>query len=198
MGFSKSGELRVAIVGCGQIADGHVSEIQKIAGAEVVAVCDLERLMAEQLAVRYGVAAHYDDFAEMLRREQPDVVHIATPPASHLPLALQALAAGCHLLVEKPFALDYADAVRRVAAAAQAKRQLPISHPYHFDPPAEELRQLVAAGTLGDLVHLESWYGYNLDGPFGKVVLASPDHWGDRVSGKLVQNNIHQLLCTVI
>jgi len=194
---SKSQELRVAIVGCGQIADGHVSEIQKIAGAEVVAVCDLERLMAEQLAVRYGVASFYDDFTEMLRREQPDVVHIATPPASHLPLALEALAAGCHLLVEKPFTLDYADSVKLVDAAEQAGRKLTISHTYHFDPPAEELRRLVAAGTLGELVHLESFYGYNLNGPFGKVILASPDHWVHRLPGKLFQNNINHLLCKV-
>ena len=195
--MGRAQELRVAIVGCGQIADGHVSEIQKIAGARVAAVCDLELLMAEQLAVRYGIDSYYDDFDELLRREQPDVVHIATPPASHLPLALQAIAGGCHLLVEKPFALDYADSAKIIAAAEQAGRQLTISHTYHFDPPAEQLREMVAAGTLGELVHLESWYGYNLDGPFGKVIMGTPDHWVHRLPGKLFQNNINHLLCKV-
>src|SRR5947209_14741225 len=72
--------LRVAIVGCGKIADGHVETIRHIAGARVVAVCDLEPLMAEQLAVRYGVPGFYGDFTQLLERERPDVVHITTPP----------------------------------------------------------------------------------------------------------------------
>src|SRR5262245_48032130 len=77
--------LRVAVVGCGKIADGHVQEIQKLAGrAQLVAVCDKELLIAEQLARRYGVARHYDDLAQLLEREQPDVVHVTTPPQSHL------------------------------------------------------------------------------------------------------------------
>ena len=79
--------LRVAIVGCGKIADAHVEEVGKIAGARVAAVCDRELLMAEQLAVRYGVASHYDDFARLLDEIRPDVVHITTPPQSHLALA---------------------------------------------------------------------------------------------------------------
>ena len=79
--------LRVAIVGCGKIADGHAQEIQKLTDqARLVAVCDREMLLAEQLARRYGIPGQYDDFTRLLEREKPDVVHIATPPQSHLPL----------------------------------------------------------------------------------------------------------------
>jgi len=186
--------LRSVLVGCGQIADGHVGEVQKLDTGEMVAVCDLEILMAEQLARRFGIGAWYDDFDAMLERHHPDVVHIATPPASHLALARKALDAGCHVYMEKPFALTYAEAVEIVERAERAGKKLTIGHNAHFDPPALELRRLIADGVIGDPVHVESWFGYNLDGPFGRVLLGSADHWVHRLPGKLFQNNINHML----
>jgi len=72
--------LKIAIVGCGKIADAHVEEIAKISTARLVAVCDLEPIMAEQLAMRYQVPHWYSDVQAMLDAEKPDVVHITTPP----------------------------------------------------------------------------------------------------------------------
>src|SRR5687768_7644952 len=119
--------LKVALVGCGKIADGHVEEIQKMpAKASVVAVCDLERLMAEQLAARYGIPAYYDDLEQMLERERPDVVHITTPPASHLPLAIRCIDAGCHVFVEKPIAPTHPEAVQIIDHARARNSKLTI------------------------------------------------------------------------
>ncbi len=75
-----------------------------------VAACDVEGLMAEQLALRFGIPEHFDNFDTMLRKVNPDVVHITTPPQYHVPLAESAMAAGCHVFVEKPLALNYRDA----------------------------------------------------------------------------------------
>src|SRR4051812_49139913 len=72
--------LRIGIVGCGKIADAHLEQIRALGRGEVVAVCDSEPLMAEQLAVRMNVPARYTDFAAMLAGERLDVVHVATPP----------------------------------------------------------------------------------------------------------------------
>lgn len=187
-------ELKVALVGCGQIADGHVSEIQKLGDAAVLAVCDSEPLMAEQLAVRYGVPRWFSDYAAMLEQVRPDVVHICTPPASHLALARAAVDAGCHVYVEKPLALDYQESVALVDYVTRANRKLTIGHNSEFDPPSLEMRRLLAEGVLGEPVHVESWFGYNLDGPFGKVILGTPDHWVHRLPGKLFQNNINHML----
>src|SRR5262245_59682647 len=108
--------LKVAIVGCGKIADGHVEEIQKLpTRGRVVAVCDREGLMAEQLAVRYAIPNWYERFEEMIEKERPDVVHITTPPRSHLPLAKASMEAGAHVYVEKPFALSAAEADEMIA-----------------------------------------------------------------------------------
>lgn len=191
--------LKIAIVGCGKIADGHIEEIQKMPDrARVVAVCDLELLMAEQIAVRYGIPAHYDAFDRMLEVERPDVVHITTPPQSHLPLARAAVAAGCHVYVEKPIATTHEDAQQLVGLVTAAGKKMTVGWEYLFDPPALELRELAARGVLGDPVHVETCFGYNLSGPFGKALLGDGGHWVHRLPGKLFHNNIDHLLNKVL
>ena len=191
--------LQIAVVGCGKIADGHVEEIRKLPGlAQLVACCDREPLMAEQLAARYRIPRHYARFEELLERERPDVVHVTTPPASHLPLAGWALDAGCHVYVEKPLAPTAREAQALVERAVAAKRQLTTGWTYHFDPPALEMRRLVAAGVVGEVVHLDSFYGYQLEGQFGAALLADPDHWVHRLPGQLLQNNLDHLFCRVL
>src|SRR5437763_15650409 len=94
--------LKVAIVGCGKIADAHASQIQRIKGCEIVGVCDREPLMARQLFERFPVAHYFDDLSKLLSVVRPDVVHITTPPESHFDIARTCLARGCHVYVEKP------------------------------------------------------------------------------------------------
>jgi predicted dehydrogenase len=189
--------LRVGIVGCGKIAEAHIEQIRAIGGADVVAACDLERLMARQLAVRFSIPAHYGDLAEMLEREKLDVVHITTPPNSHPSIVEQATAAGCHVFVEKPFALDLAGARAIVDAAERRRRKLSINYWYNFDPPTEALRELIAAGTLGDTVHVESVLGYDLSGAYGTAVLGDADHWVHRLPGKLFHNVLDHVLSKI-
>jgi predicted dehydrogenase len=184
-------KLRVAVVGCGKIADGHVEEIRKLdALAELVAVCDREIEMAQQLAVRHAVPAVYDDFDAMLARERLDVVHVATPPHAHLLLAKKAIDAGAHVLVEKPLTLRYADSRALVEHAERAGKKVCIGYGYHFEPPAETLRALIRDEALGEIVHLEAFYGYNLEGPFGAALLGDKDHWIHALPGKLLQNTL--------
>lgn len=190
--------LKVAIVGCGKIADGHVEEIAKIQRARLVAVCDLELLMAEQLAIRYGVPAHYDDFAALLEKEQPDVVHITTPPQSHLFIAKQALSAGAHVYVEKPFTLDKTQAVELIEHAHECDRMVTVGHSFEFDPVWDAARRAIRTGAVGDVVHVESFLGYNLSGPFGAVLMGDPGHWVHGLPGKLFHNNVNHILHKVL
>ncbi|TLY44355.1 MAG: Gfo/Idh/MocA family oxidoreductase, partial [Nitrospirae bacterium] len=78
--------LKVAIVGCGKIADAHASQIQRIKGSEIVGVCDRDPLMAQQLYERFPVKRYFSDLPELLNDARPDVVHITTPPESHFDL----------------------------------------------------------------------------------------------------------------
>ena len=187
--------LKVAIVGCGKIADGHVEEIQKLSEkARLTAVCDLEILIAEQLAVRYGIPTHYDDFAKLLSAEKPDVVHIATPPQAHLALTRMAVEAGCHVYVEKPLTLNHADSTALIRCVEEAGKKLTIGYSYLFDPPAIALRDIMADGRIGEVVHAECFFGYNLSGPFGAAILADGSHWVHKLPGKLFHNNIDHIL----
>ena len=86
--------LRVAIVGCGKIADQHVQAIGRIPDCRIVSVCDRELLMAKQLGERFGVSGCFSDLAKMLELTSPDVVHITTPPQGHYSLAEQCLGSG--------------------------------------------------------------------------------------------------------
>jgi predicted dehydrogenase len=187
--------MKIAIVGCGKFADAHAEQIARMPElGRLVAVCDAEPLMAEQLAVRYGIGAHFSSFDAMLEQIRPDVVHVATPPATHLGLARRAFEAGAHVYVEKPLAPTLEAAQALVEAARAAGRRLTVGYTYLFDPPARRLRQLLGEGVLGEVVHVESFYGYDLDGPFGRAIMADPGHWVHGLPGGLLQNNIDHLL----
>jgi predicted dehydrogenase len=194
----KKGPLRIAIVGCGQFAEAHIQEIQKIEISKVVAVCDLEKLMAEQLAERYNIPAFYDDIDKLFNEIEPDVVHITTPPQSHYSLALKALSRGCHAYVEKPFAMNFQETDEIINEAEKVGKNVTIGHSYFFEPTALMVRRLVSEGKLGELIHVESFYGYNLSGPFGSGILGNKNHWVHKLPGKLFHNNIDHLMNKVM
>ncbi|RZS52974.1 putative dehydrogenase [Sphaerotilus mobilis] len=190
--------LKIAIIGCGKIADGHVEQIRATGRGEVVAVCDREPLMAEQLAVRLGIPGQYTDAAQMLAECRPDVVHIATPPDSHRFLAELCFAAGCHVFMEKPFALTEAQSREIVVLAERAGKQVGVNYLYNYEPPGLELEQWVAGGKLGEIVHLDTSYGYNLAGDYGLAVMSDPNHWVHRLPGKLFHNVLDHVLAKVV
>jgi predicted dehydrogenase len=190
--------LRIAIVGCGKIADDHAETLGFMEGVEVVACCDLTLLMAEQLSTRFDIDGVYDDFALLLAEQQPDVVHITTPPQSHLQLGVAAMEAGAHVWIEKPLAVDAAETRELVRVARQTGRKLTVGHSYWLDTPALDLRRLIDSGAIGEVVHVESWYGYDLDGGYGKAIMSSPDNWVHHLPGKLFQNNVDHLFNKVL
>lgn len=185
--------LRVGVVGCGKIADGHADVLVHLPGAQLVAVCDREPILAEQLAVRYRIPAWYEDAQQMLDREHLDVVHITTPPGAHLALTEQCVAAGAHVFLEKPLALDAAGARAILAAVEGAGRRMSINYWPNFDPPAMELKKLVRDGALGEAVHVEAFIGYDMAGAYGQALMSDPSHWVHSLPGKLFQNMLDHI-----
>ena len=185
----RNDRIRVAVLGCGQIADAHLSQLQRIRCADVVGVCDAHEDLAYQAAARFGVS-QYTHLDALLSEARPDVVHIATPAHTHAQLAMQLLQAGCHVYVEKPFTLDVheADAVLRVAS--ETGLQVCVGHDQLFDPMWLRARRMVEAGAIGKVRHVESILGYPLDGKFGALVANDPNHWVRRLPGGLFQNTI--------
>ena len=179
---------KVALVGCGQIADAHLQEVRKVRAARLVAVCDRIPELARQAAARFGVPAVYTDLERMLAEARPDVLHVTTPPHTHCAVAKQALAAGVHVYVEKPFSLDVHEADEILAEAESRHRLVCVGHDQLFDPAWEECRRLYRRGDLGRVVHVDSVQGYHLDGPFGRAFVEDKDHWVHRLPGGLFQN----------
>jgi predicted dehydrogenase len=182
--------LRVAIVGCGKIADAHAEQIRHIASADLVGVCDREELMARQLAERFEAGRAFDDLTRLLDEARPDVVHVTTPPQSHCAIARQCLDHGSHVYVEKPFTLDASEAVELVALAEHRGLQLTVGHDAQFSHAARRMRSLVTDGYVGDrVVHMESYYGYDLgDETYARAFLAENGHWVRTLPGGLLQN----------
>jgi len=191
-------KLRVGIVGCGKIADGHAEVLEHLEDADLVAVCDREPLLAEQLAVRYGVPGWYGDLGQMLERERLDVVHITTPPGVHLPLTRQCVAAGAHVFLEKPLALTAPEAKELVDAVVAGGRQMSINYWPNFDPPAMEFKEMMARGTIGEPVHVEAFIGYDLAGAYGQALMGDAGHWVHRLPGKLFQNMMDHIFNRII
>jgi len=184
--------LRVAIVGCGKIADQHVLAIKRTGLAELVGVCDAEPLMAEQLAERSSAAHFAADPGQLIAEARPDVVHITTPPQSHFALAMQCLEAGCHVYVEKPFTLNTEEALRLVRTAQSRELKVTAGHNLQYTWESMEARKLVQDGFLGGPpVYVESYYTYNLgDAGYAKALLGDRSHWVRRLPGKLLHNII--------
>src|SRR5207249_2737325 len=183
--------LKVAIVGCGKIADAHASQIQRIKGCEIVGVCDREVLMARQLYERFPVKRYYSDLTELLSDARPDVVHITTPPESHFDLARLCLKHGCHVYVEKPFTLHADEADMLIAIANGKGLKLTAGHDDQFSHVARRMRDLVQSEYLGGSpVHMESTYCYDLRDGYARALLGDSHHWVRRLPGKLLQNII--------
>jgi predicted dehydrogenase len=148
--------LRAAVVGTGRIAVQHLGCLARLPVADTVAVCDVSPARAEAAAARWGVPRWYVDHRRLLAEQSPDVVHVTTPPTGHLPLALDALASGAHVIVEKPAAPDLAGVARLLAAAQAADRHVVESYTYVFSEQAQRLLGMAGGGDLGEVVHVDA------------------------------------------
>jgi predicted dehydrogenase len=184
--------LKIAIVGCGKVADQHVQAIHRIADCKIVTLCDRELLMAKQLGERFGISECFSDLKEMLRVASPDVVHITTPPRSHYSLAKQCLESGCHVYLEKPFTVTASETESLIQLAESCGLKITVGHNYLFTLEMLEMRRLVSDGFLGGRpTHLESYWSYDLgDTNYVGPVLGNRDHWVRQLPGQLFHNII--------
>ena len=182
--------LRIAIIGCGKIADQHVHAIHRIANCEIVSVCDRELLMSKQLGERFGIPECFSAVEEMLDLVKPDVVHITTPPQSHYSIGQQCLKAGSHVYLEKPFAIDAHEAAELIRLATERELKITAGHNLQFTPEMLKMRQLVRDRFLGGKpIHLESYFSYDLgDKTYVGAFLGSRDHWIHQLPGRLLHN----------
>ena len=151
---TKDRKLRVAIIGCGGIANGkHMPSLAKVEAVEMVAFCDIIKERAEKAAKEYGTpdAKVYTDYKELLKDESIDVVHVCTPNKSHADISVDALESGKHVMCEKPMAKTAADARRMVEAAKRTGKKLTIGYQNRFRADSEYLNAACRRGDLGEI-----------------------------------------------
>jgi predicted dehydrogenase len=145
-----SEQLRIGVIGCGRMGAFHVRNYTGLDCARLVAVADPDEA-SRRRAIGDAKVAEYANWRDLIEfgSGELDAVSIACPSELHATVAIEALAAGLHVLVEKPIATTLPDALRMRGAAMEANRKLMVGHVERFNPAVAKLRQLVAEGRLG-------------------------------------------------
>jgi predicted dehydrogenase/nucleoside-diphosphate-sugar epimerase len=143
-----SAVLRVGFVGAGYISEFHARALQRVPNARLVGIADVAEFRAAALAARFKVPRIFPTMKAMIN-EGVDVIHILTPPDTHAPLAIAALRNGCHVLVEKPLAINAEEVDRISAAAATAQRSVCVNHSMLYDRFVSKALDIVRSGAIG-------------------------------------------------
>ncbi|HEV2394718.1 MAG TPA: Gfo/Idh/MocA family oxidoreductase [Verrucomicrobiae bacterium] len=182
------------MIGAGFIGPVHMEALRRL-GVQVVALCDLpDRVQAA--AAKFGIPRAFGDFRQMLRSAEVDVVHITVPNRLHCAMALAALEAGKHCICEKPLAMNTRETTAITRKAQKTGAVFAVNYNVRFYPAVLQLRQMVARGGMGEIIHvngsyLQDWlfkdtdYNWRLLPQEGGKLRAVADigtHWMDTVS----------------
>ncbi|MCY4481889.1 MAG: Gfo/Idh/MocA family oxidoreductase [Spirochaetaceae bacterium] len=154
MAGAGTGALGWGVIGCGDVVEHKSGPSIGAAGrSRMVLVMRRDAAAARDFARRHGVAKWTGDAGAVIGSDQVDVVYVATPPSSHLQYVRAAAAAGKHVLVEKPMALNESEAHLMVAACAEAGVELFVAYYRRFQPHVLRMKELLAAGAVGHPAH---------------------------------------------
>jgi len=144
-------QLHFGLIGCGRVAPRHAESFAQLAGATLAAVADVRASRADRFAKEYHAEA-YTDYRRLLERPDIAAVSICTPSGLHAAMAIAAMQAGKHVIVEKPMAMSLADADAMIRASAETGRKLCVVLQNRYNPPMQDLRRVVDSGRLGRLL----------------------------------------------
>ncbi|MDD2457994.1 MAG: Gfo/Idh/MocA family oxidoreductase [Eubacteriales bacterium] len=158
------GTIRYAIIGCGVVARKHLKGARyhqnKRRTLEIVAAVDTRPGAAEKIFAAAGFNAKeiarlaiYEDYQKMLSEVRPDLVVITTPSGSHASISLAALAAGAHVLIEKPLTLSLEQADEILEVARKSNRKVAVGHIYRFFPLVQAIRSDILSGRFGQVLY---------------------------------------------
>jgi len=154
--------IRFAVVGCGHIGKRHAEMIAREPGAELVALCDVKPSHA--LGVEHYTVPFFGSIDDLLNSAVSfDVLNICTPNGLHAPMALSALKAGLHVVIEKPVSLTVADAERIVFAGLQFRKHIFCVMQNRYSPPSVWIKEMVESGRLGKIYMVQLQCFWNRD-----------------------------------
>lgn len=148
--------VRLGIIGYGYWGPNLARNAAEANGSELVAIADFSAAALARAGKRHPGAALYKSWRELLADPKVDAVMIATPVASHFDIALGALKAGKHVLVEKPMTATAAESEILIGEASRRKLVLMVDHTFVYTPAVQKIRELIANGSLGELYYYDS------------------------------------------
>jgi predicted dehydrogenase len=148
--------IGIGIVGYGYWGPNLVRNFTQADGARVIAVCDQRAARRAQVEAHYPAIKAIAEMRELLADPAIDAVAIATPVSSHYELAMQALQAGKHVLVEKPFTTTAEQAERLIEEAERQRRVLMVDHTFVYTSAVRKIKELIDQGSLGQLYYYDS------------------------------------------
>jgi predicted dehydrogenase len=150
--------LRVGILGAGPIAQAaHFESCTKASNASLYAICDVADDLRERMVITHGAEKSFNDYDKMLADPNVDAVIIATADAFHVPASLRALAAGKHVLCEKPVGITVEEALELQAAVKKSGKIFQVGHMKRFDAGLQSAKQFIDT-EMGEVVALKAWY----------------------------------------
>jgi predicted dehydrogenase len=150
--------LRCAVIGTGAIGLDHLNSLLQCHRATTVAVADINPGRAKEASERYKIPRSYVDYRELLEQADIDAVTIALPNHMHAPVAIEALKARKHVLLEKPMATNAKDAAKIVDAAAKMRRTLMVAQNFRFNRATQMAKMVIQRGDLGDVYHARCFW----------------------------------------
>ncbi len=152
---TKGPKLKMAMVGCGGIVEAHLKALADFPDVQVVAVVDSNPARLEVMKEKYGITKLYSDWNQMLKEIKPDAVNICTPNGMHAPVAIDASNAGCHVITEKPMAMNPDECQRMIDAAAKANKKLVTGFQYRFHPNTQFIKRAADEGQFGNIMFMK-------------------------------------------
>ncbi len=182
-------KIRIGVIGLG-MGRAHIAGYQSHPAAEVIAIADVNRERLAAVGAEFKIPGQYASAAAMLKKEKLDVVSVAAPNKFHQPLTVAALQAGCHVLCEKPMAMNAAEARAMLAASRKAGKRLMINFSFRFTGQSWALKKQVEKGILGEVYFARTvWHRRRgmpgFGGWFGQKALAG--------GGPLIDLGVHRL-----
>jgi len=151
-------KLRCGVIGTGAIGIGHLLSLTSCPRAAAVAIAESNAQRAKEATERFKIPRSYNDFRELLDQPDIDAVTIATPNYLHAEIAIAALKARKHVLVEKPLATSAKDAARIIETAKKAKRTLMVAQNFRFNRYTQIAKMIIDKGELGEIYHARCFW----------------------------------------
>jgi predicted dehydrogenase len=159
--------LKIGVIGLGSISQHHLKAYQQHEDAEIIALCDGNKSRLQEVGRMYGVPYHYETVAELLTNPEVDAVSICTWNHSHAEIAIAALEAGKHVLVEKPLAIHTEEALAVEEAVKRTGKILQVGFVRRHSDHAKILKGMIDRGTLGEIYYSKATLLRRLGNPGG-------------------------------